>query len=138
MPAATPLNEQVIEAVVDGPEGANRLFTCTGQAQRWTWLGPNGSSMETWTFLVGPELPRPQFHRATASAFVAGYAIYVADPTANGWHALSFESVEADWDDESGRAEMRVEISMQTGPGTHLTLSRIGFTATVLAELPGT
>ena len=32
MPATTTTNEQVVEAVVSGPDTANRLYTCTGQA----------------------------------------------------------------------------------------------------------
>jgi hypothetical protein len=50
---------------------------------------------------------------------------------------LNIASVEADWDDEQRRTEMRVEINMSTGPGAHLELLSIGFSATVLAELPG-
>lgn len=136
MPATSTVNEQVIEAVVSGPDGANRLLTCTGQAPVNMWAGGGQSLRDTWTFLVGPALPHPQFHRATASVFVAGYAIYVADPTANGWHSLDFQSVEADWDDESGKTEMRVEIALTTGTGIYFTLSKIGFSATVLAESP--
>jgi hypothetical protein len=49
---------------------------------------------------------------------------------------LAFDSVEADWDDESGRAEMRVEVRMETGPGINMALQRIGYSATVLAEPP--
>ena len=136
MPATSTLNEQVIEAVVSGPGGADRLVTCTGQAPVYMYLSPNQNVTQTWTFLVGPALPHPQFHRATASVFVAGYAIYNGDPTAYGWHSLDFQSVEADWDDESGKTEMRVEIAMTTGQGIYFTLSKIGFSATVLAESP--
>jgi hypothetical protein len=136
MPAASTVNDQVIEAVITGPDGANRLLTCTGQALVGIWLGPNQNVSQTWTFLVGPALPHPQFHRATASAFVAGYGTYVADPTAYGWRSLDFQSVEADWDDESGRTEMRVEVAVNTGTGASFTLSKIGYSATVLAEIP--
>jgi hypothetical protein len=136
MPATQTQNEQVIEAVVSGPDGANRLFTCTGQAWAYMWLGPSRNAAQTWTFLIGPALPRPQFHRAIASASVAAYGVYGSDPTVSGWHVLAFDSVEADWDDESGRTEMRVEVRMETGPGINMALQRIGYSATVLAELP--
>ena len=136
MPVATTLNDQVIDAVVAGPDGANRLFVCTGQAWTYIWLAESRDALQTFTYLVGPELPRPQFVRATGSASVAAYALYESDPAASGWHSFAFESVEADWDDESRRTEMRVEVRVQTGPGTHVSLSRIGYSATVLAELP--
>jgi hypothetical protein len=136
MPVATTQNDQVIDAVVTGPNGANRLYICTGQAWTVIWQPENRDAIQTFTFLIGPELPRPQFVRATGTASVAAYALYDSDPAANGWHSLAFESVEADWDDESRKTEMRVEVRVQTGPGTHLSLARIGYSATVLAELP--
>jgi hypothetical protein len=134
VPAVGTTNEQVIEAAVSGPDGANRLLTCTGQAYVGIWLSPNQRSQATWTFLVGPALPRPQFHRATATATIAGYAI--SHTAANNWHSIQFVSVEADWDDESGRTEMRVELDAQAGPGTSLSISTVGFSATILAEIP--
>ena len=133
MPATSTVNEQVIEAVVSGPGTANRLFTCTGQAQVNMQASPQ-ERRETWTFLVGPALPQ-RFLRATASVSVAGYGIYLFGPT-DAWYNLAFESVEADWDDESGKTEVRVEVLM-TAAGMNFTLSKIGFSVTVLAELPG-
>ena len=138
MPAAPTVNEQVIEAVVSGPHGANRLYTCTGHALIPMGASPNQTKRETWTFLVGPGFPQPQFRRATATAAVAGFGVQVEDPTAYGWHNLTFWSVEADWDDESGRTEMRVEVEISAGPGIRMSFGRVAFSATVLAELPGT
>jgi hypothetical protein len=57
MPAAPTVNEQVIEAVVSGPHGANRLYTCTGHALIPMGASPNETKRETWTFLVGPGFP---------------------------------------------------------------------------------
>jgi len=137
MPATSTINEQVSEAVVSGPGAGNRLFTCTGEVrpfmQVFAGSGQQVEKAETWTFLVGPALPQ-QFLRATASVSLAGYGIFVTDP--NTWHNLTFESVEADWDDESGRTEVRVEVRI-VGAGISFTLSKIGFSVTVLAELPG-
>lgn len=100
----------------------------------------NQNKQQTWTFPVGPVLPHPQFHRATASVFVAGYGIFIepVDPATGGmnaWHNLDFQSVEADWDDESGKTEMRVEIAIATG-SVHFTLAKLGYSATVLAAIP--
>jgi hypothetical protein len=134
MPATNTQNEQVIEAAISGPDGANRLITCTGQAWTPIWLGENQQTMPTYTFLVGPELPRPEFYRAIASASVTSFGVYVGGN--GGWHSLSIESVEADWDDESGRTQVRVELNATTGPGINLSVQRIGYTATVLGETP--
>jgi hypothetical protein len=139
MPITTTENEQVIEAVVSGPAPANRLYTCTGRAVlgMYAWDGQSAIP-ETWTFLVGPELPQ-RFIRATASASVAGYAFYEYpfDPNmpSGSWHSLDIQSVEADWDDESGKTELRVEVAIAAARG-NFSLAKIGFTATVLAEVP--
>jgi hypothetical protein len=135
MPTAPTVNDQVIEAVVSGPGGANRLFTCTGHALIPMGVNPGQTARETWTFLVGPAFSPQQFRRATATAAVAGFGVQVQDPTAHGWHNVTFWSVEADWDDESGRTEMRVEVEISAGPGIRMTFGRIAFSATVLAEL---
>jgi hypothetical protein len=55
-----------------------------------------------------------------------------------GWYGMDVLSVEADWDDASGRTEMRVEVRAQAGPGTRMQPQVVGFSATVLAELPAT
>jgi hypothetical protein len=139
MPATTTENEQVIEAVVSGPGTANRLYTCTGRAVlgMYTW-GGQAMTPETWTFLVGPALPE-RFIRATASVSVVGYGVYANAPDPNmpsgSWHSLDIQSVEADWDDESGKTELRVEVAIGAGGGS-FNLAKMGFTATVLAEVP--
>src|SRR5260370_34512373 len=72
MPATNTIGEQVLEAVVTGPDGANRLFTCTGIANvQMSLTRTQEQTTETWTFLVGPTLPRPQFYRAIGTAYVA-------------------------------------------------------------------
>lgn len=134
MPPTTAQNERVIEAVVSGPGEANRLFTVTGQAATPMTLDADSIDAQTFTFLVGPALPAGQFLSATASASFAGHVVMVdGAPT---WHGMDFLSVEADWDDESGRTEIRVEIRLQTATGARLQLGLIGFSATVLAALP--
>jgi hypothetical protein len=139
MPTTTTENEQVIEAVVSGPAPANRLYTCTGRAVlgMYAWSG-QGMTPETWTFLVGPALPQ-RFIRATASVSVVGYADWANAPDPNmpsgSWHSLDIQSVEADWDDETGKTELRVEVAIGAAGG-NFTLAKIGFTATVLAEIP--
>jgi hypothetical protein len=64
MPQAATSQQQILEAVVSGPDGANRLFTCTGQASVATSVNPGETKTETWTFSVGPYLPHQHFHRA--------------------------------------------------------------------------
>jgi hypothetical protein len=132
MPTTNAQNEQVIEAVVSGPDEANRLFTVTGNAQT-TVQADDDINVETYTFLIGPMLAPGQFHRATASAAMTGYTVY--NDAVPGWYGMDVLSVEADWDDETRRTEMRVEVRAQAGPGTRVTAGVIGFSATVLAAI---
>ena len=54
MPTTDAIGEQVIEAVVAGPDGANRLFTVIGAANLSIQATRQQRPTETWTFLVGP------------------------------------------------------------------------------------
>jgi hypothetical protein len=72
MPATNTIGEQVIEAAVSGPDGANRLFICTGVAEVQMSLSRHQDQItETWTFFVGPALSRGQFYRAIGNASVS-------------------------------------------------------------------
>ena len=72
MPATNTTGEQVLEAVVSGPDRANRLFICTGIANVQMSLGRDQEQItETWTFFVGPNLTRTQFYRAIGTASVS-------------------------------------------------------------------
>ena len=64
------------------------------------------------------------------------YALTSSVDAVPGWYGMDVLSVEADWDDESGRTEMRVEVRAQAGRGTRVQPGVVGFSATVLAELP--
>jgi hypothetical protein len=96
-------------------------------------VGPDAIAVETFTFLIGPTLAAGQFQRATASASFAGYMVYV--DSAGGYHGMDFVSIEADWDDESGKTEMRVEVRAQAGTGARVQPQKIGFLATVLVAI---
>jgi len=72
VPTTNTTGEQVLEAAVSGPDGANRLFICTGIGNVKMSLGRNQEQItETWTFFVGPPLNRTQFHRAIGTASVS-------------------------------------------------------------------
>src|ERR1043166_9240303 len=110
MPVTNTTGEQVLEAVVAGPDEANRLFTVTGAANANIFVsGGQQQQVQTWTFLVGPVFTRRQFYRAIAAASVSSQSLNVQ--TAPGNFQIQINSVEADWDDESGRVEVRVELT---------------------------
>ena len=128
-------NPQSLEAWVNGPDGANRMFIYTGTAV-FLAEGPEfGWKASTLTF-VPPEMPgeikrvftRRQIHKAIATASLA--AIY--NPGNTGYSGWAIDSVDADWDDESGNVVVVVKMGVN---GEKAAIVRISYTITVLAEL---
>jgi len=140
MPVTTTIGEQVLEAVVAGPDEANRLFTITGAANVGISVSENQQKTETWTFLVGPTFTRAQLYRAIGAALVSSQFVYVnpPPPMGTGWTGsfqVQINSVEADWDDESGRVEVRVEVLLGAGQSTSVTINQLRYWVTILARI---
>ena len=128
-------NLQQIEAVVSGPDGANRLFVVTGIAPANLSVS-NATRTETFTFLIGPTLTRRQFIRAIATASLIRVGLTTSGGPGVGINCnwlINF--VDADWDDESGQVEVRVEVTVTSAPVTSAIVAGIRFQATVLAEM---
>ena len=132
MPATNAIGEQIIEAVVAGPDGANRLFTVTRAANVSIQATRQQRTTETWTFLVGPTLTRLQFHRAIGTASVASQIVSVQ--TGPRKFTVNIHSVEADWDDEDQRVKMRVEIGLLSN-GTTVEITQIRYWVAILAQM---
>ncbi len=68
-------NLQQIDAVVAGPDGANRLISVRGQFDQgigvFSQAAAGSQQTQTFTVLLGPVLSRQQFVRASGSASVA-------------------------------------------------------------------
>ena len=132
MPVTNAIGEQVLEAVVAGPDGANRLFTVTGAANLCIQATRQQRSTETWTFLVGPTLTRLQFHRAIGTASVASQTVSVQTPPRE--FTVNVHSVEADWDDENQRVKVRVEIGVMSD-GATVEITQIRYWVAILAQM---
>jgi hypothetical protein len=134
MPTASTFGEHVLEAVVAGPDEANRFFTITGGASINMFVSAGEQKTETWTFLVGPAITRGQFYRAIGAASVSSQNVNIQ--TAPGSFQVAINSVEADWDDESGRVEVRVEVLLNaTGGVTGLRVTHLRYWVTILAQI---
>jgi len=132
-PATNTSGEQVIEAAVSGPDGANRLFTCTGVAEVQLSLGRHQDQItETWTFFVGPALSRGQFYRAIGYAQVSFQTMDILGAPAG--FTVQVVSTEADWDDESERVEMRVEVLLDSSL-VSLNVNQLRYWVTILAKV---
>ena len=133
MPATNTTGEQVLEAVVSGPDRANRLFICTGIANVQMSLGRDQEQItETWTFFVGPNLTRTQFYRAIGTASVSFQTMDILGAPAG--FTVQIVSVEADWDDESERVEVRVEVLLSSSL-TSIDITQLRYWVTILAQI---
>jgi|SRR4029434_6859155 hypothetical protein len=132
-------NRQQIEAAVAGPDGANRLFTVTGQFDIGLNLFSQGVGQvhqnETFTVLIGPVLTRQQFFRAIGTASLAKTAMFLQSLAPNGF-GWSINGTDADWDDESGQVELRVEVSLvASGQNNRALIDGLAFQVTILAAV---
>jgi hypothetical protein len=137
-------NLQELHAVVAGPKDANRLIIIDGQFDSdlvVTSLSNNPrSNKEIFTALIGPVLNDKQFIRAIATASLTKTVVDYPErepvqPLATGaaWNILA---VDADWDDESGQVELRIEAQVTSkGAGQEVAIAGIGFHATILAAI---
>jgi hypothetical protein len=132
MPTTDAIGEQVIEAVVAGPDGANRLFTVIGAANLSIQATRQQRTIETWTFLVGPTLTRLQFHRAIGTASVASQTVSIQTPPRE--FTVNIHSVEADWDDENQRVKVRAEIGVMSD-GATVEITQIRYWVAILAQM---
>ena len=128
-------NLQQIEAVVSSSEGAMRLVTVTGQANIGFGAfsqGPFTQASQTFTVLIGPTLTRQQFVRAICTASLAQTTQHVQ--VAPGDLSCGIVSSDADWDDESGQVELRVEVNASaSGNNNFVVLNSFSFQVTILA-----
>ena len=123
-------NPQQLAAVVAGPDGANRLFILDGQLP--VSLGGIGEVKETFSVLLGPVLTRRQFVQATGTASLTGFGFN--NVAAGGNANWVIGAVDADWDDETGQVEIRIEVSASSGKMV-IQVNKLGYHVTILAEM---
>jgi hypothetical protein len=132
-------NLQQIEAVVAGPDDANRLFIIDGQLDTSLSVRSTGNDLngvrknELFTVLVGPVFKRKQFLQANATASVT--RVILRTTATDGTASWRISSVDADWDDESGQVELRIEAETECS-GEDSVLVGFAFHVTILAAVP--
>lgn len=118
-------NVEVLEVEVTGPDGANRLFVCSGQYP-YGWNTTNSS--ETFTAHVGPKLGRREFVGASGSVAPSGIIIN-GPPPAVGW----IQGFDSDWDDDEGRVRLTVQVKSQGSAG----ITGFSYNVSILAQVGG-
>src|SRR5437667_8610902 len=91
-------------------------------------------SKETFTVLVGPVFTRRQFVRANATASFTQTVLNINTlPQSTAWQMLG---VDADWDDESGQVELRIEAQVNVfGSQNQASILGFGVHVTILAAV---
>jgi hypothetical protein len=132
-------NLQQLDVLVAGPDDANHLFIIDGQFDTNLTIGSQGSNFatakETFSVLIGPKLANRQFVRATATASIVKQQIASIAP--GGLATWNIADIDADWDDESGQVELRIEAQVGClGSNQSASISGFAFHVTILAALP--
>jgi hypothetical protein len=133
-------NLQQLDVVVAGPDDADHLFVIDGQFNESLGIGSQGTNFaatkETFSVLVGPKLTNRQFVRAIATASIAKTQMVNTTPEAfsGTWDIIE---VDADWDDESEKVELRIEAQAScSGSNLSASINGFAFHVTILAALP--
>ena len=132
-------NLQQMDVIVAGPDDANHLFVIDGQFDASLTTGSQGTSLgtakETFSVLIGPRLTNRQFVRAIATASIV--KTQIATIAQGGFASWSIVDVDADWDDESGQVELRIEAQVTcSGANQSAGINGFAFHVTILAALP--
>ena len=129
-------NLQELEAGVDGPDEATRMFMIAGTAQvslnASAQVNQTQQQKETFVLHVGPDLTSQQFVKALVVASPAQTQFgQFGDPT-NSFVQWGVGFADADFDDDAGRTQARFEMSL-TVQGANANISQVAFEATILA-----
>jgi len=132
---------QQMDVVVAGPDDANHLFIIDGQFDSSLAVGSQGTNIstakETFSALIGPKLANRQFVRAIATASIV--KTQIANIAPGGFATWNIVDVDADWDDESGQVELRIEAQVSClGSNQSASVNGFAFHVTILAALPVT
>ncbi len=141
IPSAQIQNLQQIEAVVAGPDDANRLLIIDGQFDVRLEAQSQGNNFEigkeTFTVLLGPVFTRKQFVQANATASVTKTAFSIIGGVGQDNFSWQILGVDADWDDESGQVELRIEAEVTCRAASSSSSNILGFAfhVTILAAV---
>jgi len=132
-------NLQQMDILVSGPDDANHLFVIDGQFETNLAVGSQGTNFatakETFSVLVGPKLANRQFVRAIATASIV--KTQIANIGQGGFASFDVVDIDADWDDESGQVELRIEVQVScSGSNAGASINGFAFHVTILAALP--
>ena len=132
-------NLQQLDVIVAGPDEANHLFIIDGQFDTSLAIGSQATNFavakETFSVLVGPKLANRQFVRAVETASIV--KTQIANIALGGLATWNIVDVDADWDDESGQVELRIEAQVRcVGSNQLASINGFAFHVTILAALP--
>lgn len=137
-------DKQSFEVIIQGPDGANRMIICTGKlsfncnASDNSAAGSGVVRKETFTALIDPQLAPGEFKRAIAVASLVDISYFDSDPTQRDGVRWAIEEAQADFDDESGKVELRVSVMLNPqGIGSFANIFGVSFQVTTIAAVQG-
>src|SRR5215831_14694126 len=133
MVAVTPTGVQKMEFDVTTSEGPCRVTVVTGTLAAGL-VANSGTQSLSLTALVDPTLNPGQFRKATATAALGSTAASL-NPSSNPSNfTFSVDGVEASFDGQTGRTELRVDLTVTVSNGSAV-IQKITFQVMTLAKL---
>lgn len=134
-------NLQTMQVGINGPDGANTLVITTGIANCSLQAGSSGAGgtntqRGSYSLLLDPVLKQPQFRRSIATGGLANISLNHQDVAQASFVSWSVESLTASWDDDSGKIELRFDVSVGTGYGnSYAFVATVAFQVLTLAAM---
>ena len=130
----TPTNLQKLEYDVTTAAGPSHVTVVTGMISANVQAGSNSNQSGSFKALVDPQLNPGQFIKATATASMN--SLFFQLGVTPGFAVWRIDEVEATFDDESGRVQLRVDATVgSSGNNSNTQLVAIGFQVTTLAKI---
>ena len=134
VPASQLVNPQQMTVTVAGPDGANTMYIMDGQVNAQVGAGNAVPVTQTYSILLGPVLTRKQFVQAIGTASLTGL-FFTGGANSQFNSGINITNIDADWDDESGQVELRVEFTVTPSQGGGATLMSLSYHVTALAQM---
>lgn len=139
---ANPINLQQIEVNVNGPDDINRMYITTGSANVYlqaydnTASGSGITQKETFSIKLDPQLASNQFRRSIATASLAQISCNDNDPATVDGMRWTIEEVDADFDDETGKIDLRIALAVFARGNNSITrINGLNYQVTTLAAI---
>jgi hypothetical protein len=130
------VSEQLMEVEVAGPDDANTMYLATGLARFSLTASQAQTKKENFAVHVGPSLSVEAFRRSIATVSLAQVRFHDYSPADADIMRWEIEEVDADFDDEAEKVELRFTLEVQASTSSATSLQTVSYWVGILAAMP--